>query len=81
MSKKERASMREVLFMCAQLAVLFDEHLKRIYHHHRSKGWTHRQAIGVIMHKLLRVIWGILTSKKPYDASIDQANQKEKVFQ
>jgi transposase len=80
MSKKGRPSMRGVLFMCAQSAVLFDEHFKRIYHHHRSKGWTHRQAIGVIMHKLLRVIWGILTSKKPYEAAIDQANQNRKSF-
>jgi transposase len=33
----------------------------------------------VIMHKLLRLIWGVLTNKKPYEAAIDKANQDKKV--
>ena len=78
-SKKGRSSMRGVLYMCAQSAVLHDPHFKQIYHNHRSKGMNHRQAIVVIMHKLLRVIWGILMNKKPYEAATDKANQNKKV--
>jgi transposase len=79
MSKKGRSSMRSVLYMCAMSAVLHDPHFKQIYHNHRSKGKSHNEAIVVIMHKLLRLIWGILTNKKPYEAAIDKANQNKKV--
>ena len=79
MSKKGRSSMRSVLYMCAMSAVLHDPHFKQIYHNHRSKGKSHNQAIVVIMHKLLRLIWGILTNKKPYEAATDKANQNKKV--
>jgi|ERR1035437_4283890 transposase len=79
MSKKGRSSMRSALYMCAQSAAMFDLHFKQIYHHHRSKGKSHKQAIVVIMHKLLRLIWGILMTKKPYEATIDIANQNKKV--
>lgn len=76
-SKKGRASMRGILFMCACSAVIHDDHLKSIYHKHRRKGMNHKQAIGVIMHKLLRIIWGVLTSNTPYDPAIDQQNQNQ----
>jgi len=79
MSKKGRASMRAILYMAAQSAVLYDEHFKAIYHRHRSRGKNHKQAIGVIMHKLLRVIFGILFSKQLYKAEVDKKNQEKKI--
>jgi transposase len=76
MSKKGRSSMRAILYMCAQVAVMYDPHMKKIYHNHRSKGMVHKQAIGVIMQKLLRVIWGMLTHNTQYNAATDEKNQK-----
>lgn len=81
MSKKGRSAMRALLYMCAQTSVLHDEHLKNIYHRHRSKGKNHKQAIGVVMHKMLRIIWGVLTSQQPYNAATDKNNQSKKVEQ
>lgn len=79
MSKKGRPFMRGILYMCAQTAVRSDEHFKRIYHIHRSRGMCHKKAIGVIMQKLLRLVWGVLNSGKPYEAKVDKANQEKKV--
>jgi len=79
MSKKGRPAIRATLYMCAQTAVVHDPHLKKIYHNHRSKGKTHRAAIGIVMHKLLRIVWGILSSNKPYDARVDQKNQTKNI--
>lgn len=79
MSKRGRASMRGALYLCAQSAVLFDPHMKKIYHKHRSKGFNHKQAIGVIMQKLLRICWGMLIHKTPYNSAVDKANQERKV--
>jgi ERCC4-type nuclease len=76
MSKKGRSSMRAILYMPAQTALLHDEHFKAIYHSNRSKGMSHKQAVGVIMHKLLRVIFGILSSKQPYNVETDKKNQQ-----
>ncbi len=78
MSKKGRPAMRATLYMCAQTAVLHDEHLKEIYASHRAKGKAHRQAIGVVMHKLLRIVWGVLHSEKPFDPQIDKQNKRKK---
>lgn len=80
MSKKGRSALRATLYMCASNAVLKDPHLKRIYHRHRATGKTHKQALGVIMHKLLRVIWGVLTNRTAYDVQIDQFNQQTNDF-
>lgn len=77
MSKKGRASMRAILYMCASTAVMHDEHMKAIYHRHRSRGKNHKQAVGVIMQKMLRIIWGVLTSKTEYNPRVDQQNQNK----
>ena len=79
MSKKGRATMRASLYLCAQTAGMHDAHLKSIYHRHRSNGKSHKQTIGIIMHKMLRVIWGLLTKKEMYNAVTDKENQNKKV--
>ena len=77
MSKKGRPALRAALFMCANSAVLFDPHLKSIYARHRAKGNNHKAALVVIMHKLLRIIWGVLSHKKAYNSDIDLKNQQK----
>jgi transposase len=79
MSKKGRPPVRATLYMCANTAVLFDPHLKAIYARHRARGKGHRQALGAVMHKMLRIIWGVLSNGKPYEAKIDQDNQNKNV--
>jgi hypothetical protein len=76
MSKKGRPALRAALFMCANSAVLFDPHLKSIYARHRAKGNNHKAALIVIMHKLLRIIWGVLSHQKAYNSDIDLKNQQ-----
>lgn len=79
LSKKGRASIRATLYMPAHSAVMYDPHIKAIYHRHRSRGAKHRQAIVAVMHKMLRIVHGILSSRKPYNAKIDDANQQKNV--
>lgn len=75
MSKQGRPAMRALLYMCANTAVRCDEHMRSIYARHRANGKNHKQAIGVIMHKMVRVIWGVLMHGKAYNSSVDSANQ------
>jgi len=78
MSKKGRPAIRAALYNCARSAVIFDPYLKALYVKHRANGKGYDQALGVVMHKLLRIIWAVLTKKEVYDPEIDKANQLKK---
>lgn len=76
MSKRGRGNIRATLYMCALSGVQYNPALKRTYQNKRKKSMTYNQAIGVAMHKLLRIIYGILKSGKPFDSEIDYKNQE-----
>lgn len=75
MSKKGRKSIRPVLYMCSLSAATWDPEMKKLYQRYRSAGKCHNFAQGILMHKLLRIIYGVLKSGKPYDISIDLHNR------
>lgn len=79
MSKQGRPAIRAVLYMCASTAVMHDPHLKSIYARHRARGKNHRQALGAIMHKMLRIIWGMLHTGTAYNHEVDEKNQQKKI--
>ena len=74
MSKKGRGEIRSTLYMTALTAVRCNPTLKALYGKHRAHGFNHYQAIGVVMHKLLKIIYGILKNETPFDAKIDEFN-------
>jgi len=48
-----------------------------VYARFRAKGMKHYQAMGVVMHKLLRIIYGILKSKVAFNAETDEKNKQK----
>jgi len=76
MSKQGRGEVRGVLFMATLSGIRFNPILKSIYARFRAKGMNHKQAAGVIMHKLLRIIFGMLKSKTPFKEEVDMQNQQ-----
>lgn len=81
MSKQGRPAIRAILFMCANSAVLADSHMRSIYARHRAKGKSHKHTIGVIMHKMIRIIWGVLHHQQQYDSKVDEVNQQKNLEQ
>jgi hypothetical protein len=79
MSKKGRSAVRKILYMSALTAIRCDSSLKQLYARKRSNGFNHYQAIGVIMHKLLRIIYGLLKNKTTFNAATDQANKQKSI--
>lgn len=79
MSKQGRGEVRAMLFMAILSGLRFNPILKTIYERVRLKGMNHKQAAGVIMHKLLRIIYGILKSGKPFMQEIDVQYQQRAV--
>ncbi len=76
MSKQGSTSYRGTLYMAARNVVNHNGHFKEIYAKFRAKGMKDGQAIGVIMHKLTRVVYGMLKSNKPFDPKIDKGHRE-----
>lgn len=75
LSKKGRKMMRARLYMSCLTAATRDPMMKQLYARYRGMGKDHYFAMGVLMHKMLRVIYGMLKSGKTYDIAIDQQNR------
>src|SRR6266542_695310 len=77
MSKKGRGEVRAVLYMAALTGIRHNIILKQLYARFRAKGMKHYQAMGAVMHKLLRIIYGVLKNKTEFDAAIEQKKTKK----
>ncbi len=75
MSKQGRTQPRWILFNVALSAITCNPHIRSIYLELVENGMNKMAAIGVIMHKILRIIYGMLKNNQPYQPEIDQANR------
>lgn len=75
MSKTGRGEIRAVLYMISLSAVRYND--LKIYANARAKGMKHKAAAGVVMHKMLRVIFGVLKSGKAFDVAIEENRRNE----
>ena len=75
MSKQGSGIVRRSLYLLAFRTLGQEPYLKSIYTKFRQRGMTHDGALGVLMHKLLRIIYGILKSGTAFNPGIDQLNQ------
>lgn len=76
MSKKGSAVARQILFMVAFSAIRHNPLIKEIYANCQQRGMKKMAAIGVCMHKILRIVFGMLKYNKPFDPAIDHQNQQ-----
>jgi len=75
MSKKGRKKPRHILFMVALCAIQSNPLIRDIYLEHVKKGMNKMAAIGACMHKILRIIYGMLKHNKAFDPEIDRWNR------
>jgi len=76
MSKQGRKEPRKILFMVALVALTANPHIRKIYDEHTAKGMKKMAAIGLCMHKILRIIYGMLKNNQAYDSQIDEKNRE-----
>jgi transposase len=76
MSKKGRSEIRAVLYMCCMTAIRCDGMFKSKYAKARAQGKNHYSAMGIVMNKMLRVIFGVLKTKTKYNQETDAKNQQ-----
>jgi transposase len=77
MSKKGRIVPRQILYMVAMVAVQSNPLIREIYDKHTEKGMEKKAALGVCMHKIIRIIYGMLKHNKPFDPKIDRKNREK----
>ena len=78
MSKKGRKEPRWILFNVARSAIGCNDMIRELYNSYVEKGKSKMSALGIIMHKILRIIYGMLKNNTKYDPQIDMANRTRK---
>lgn len=75
MSKQGRKMPRSILFMAVLNGIQTDPFVQNIYHRELKKGKCKMSAIGVCMHKLARIVFGVLKNNTPFDPDIHKQHQ------
>jgi transposase len=75
MSKKGRKEPRRILFMVTIVAIKHNPLIAGIYEERLEKGMAKMAAIGYCMHKILRIIYGMLKTNRAFDPEIDRTNR------
>ena len=79
MSKQGRKAPRSILFMVTMSAVKSNILIRDLYQEKVSKGMKKMVAIGLCMHKILRIIYGMLKNNTPFDPEIDLQNRHKAI--
>ena len=77
MSKKGRKEPRRILFMVAMSAITSNPLIRDLYQKHVANGMEKMAAIGLCMHKILRIIYGMLKNNTSFDPQIDLRNREK----
>ena len=77
MSKKGRSAPRKILYMVTLTAMESNPLIKQVYERHKKLDKHNMAIIGICMHKILRIIYGMLKHNKPFSPKIDLANQQK----
>lgn len=67
MSKQGASDVRALLYMVAWSAIRHNPIIKELYAHSRAKGMKNNAALGVCMHKILRIVYGMLAHNTPFN--------------
>lgn len=76
MSKKGRKEPRHILYMVTLSAIQCNPLIEEIYEERLDKGMEKMAAIGYCMHKILRIVYGMLKHNKAFDPDIDRKNRE-----
>jgi transposase len=75
MSKKGCKQVRQILYMVALNAVQNNALIREIYAEKVAKGMPKKAALGLCMHKIARILYGMLKHNRAFDPQLDQRNR------
>jgi transposase len=68
LSKAGPARVRAVLYMAAVVAIRYNPHVKSLYERLLARGKAKMAALGAAMRKLVHLCFGVIKTRKPYQA-------------
>jgi len=77
MSKQGRKAPRSILYMVAMSAIKSNPLIRDLYQEKVSGGMTKMAAVGLCMHKILRIVYGMLKNNTPFNPDIDRKNREK----
>lgn len=75
MSKNGRIEPRAILYMVTYSAIQHNPVIKELYARCMTKGMTPKAALGVCMHKITRIVYGMLKHHRAFDPQINRNHQ------
>jgi transposase len=75
MSKKGRKEGRRILFIVAMSAIQSNPLIRDVYQQAVERGMEKMAAMGLCMHKILRIVYGMLKHNQAFDPQIDLKNR------
>jgi len=76
MSKTGHPEVRRLLFMVAFSGSKHNPLLREYHHRQLQKGLSRMAALGACMHKVARIIYGMLKSGQAFDSEVDRKNRE-----
>ena len=76
MSKQGSSNMRKILFNITKSALVYNPLIRELYEKKVAEGMEKMAAIGVCMHKVLRIVYGMLKNNTSYNADVDKQNKE-----
>lgn len=77
MSKKGRSEGRRILFIVSMSAIQSNPLIRDVYQQAVQRGMEKMAAMGLCMHKILRIIYGMLKHNTAFDPQIDLKNRQK----
>jgi transposase len=77
MSKQGRKAPRSILYMVAMSAIKSNPLIRDLYQEKVGGGMTKMAAVGLCMHKILRIVYGMLKNNTPFNPEIDRKNREK----
>jgi len=80
MSKKGRVEPRAILYMTVLSALNCNPLIRELYDRCVAGGMNRMEAIGVCMHKMLRIVYGMLRNGAEFEPAVDEKNRKRRLL-
>ena len=77
MSKAGRKQPRAILYMVVLAAISCNPIIRELFAYHCAHGKSKMSAMGICMHKTLRIIYGMLKTNTPFNPEIDRKNREK----
>jgi len=79
MSKAGQGRPRGILYMAVMGGIKNNKILRETFHSAKSRGKTSMSAMGICMHKLLRIVYGVLKSGKMFEISVHDQHSSRRI--